>query len=205
MSTHEQDYELLYKIVLIGDAGVGKTNLLERLSRNTFSADSKSTIGVEFDTKCFTVDGRRIKAQIWDTAGQERYRAITAAYYRGAVGALAVYDLTRRETFANVFREWRPQLAEHADAEIVIMAVGNKSDLGSARAVSAEEAREAARKENMLLMETSALANTNVAEAFQQLVERIYAGRKRGARREDGAVRLDEELEGEGEKKSACC
>ena len=86
------DYDLLFKIVLIGDSGVGKSNLLSRFTKNEFNMDSKSTIGVEFATRTLEIDGKRIKAQIWDTAGQERYRAITSAYYRGAVGALIVYD-----------------------------------------------------------------------------------------------------------------
>lgn len=88
-------YDYLFKVVLIGDSGVGKSNLLSRFTRNEFMLESKSTIGVEFATRSIQVDGKTIKAQIWDTAGQERYRAITSAYYRGAVGALLVYDITK--------------------------------------------------------------------------------------------------------------
>jgi len=89
-------YDYLFKVVLIGDSGVGKSNLLSRFTRNEFCLESKSTIGVEFATRSIQVDGKTIKAQIWDTAGQERYRAITSAYYRGAVGALLVYDITKQ-------------------------------------------------------------------------------------------------------------
>lgn len=89
-------YDYLFKVVLIGDSGVGKSNLLSRFTRNEFSLESKSTIGVEFATRSIQVDGKTVKAQIWDTAGQERYRAITSAYYRGAVGALLVYDITKQ-------------------------------------------------------------------------------------------------------------
>ena len=92
----DDDYDYLFKVVLIGDSGVGKSNLLSRFTRNEFSLESKSTIGVEFATRSIEVDGKTIKAQIWDTAGQERYRAITSAYYRGAVGALLVYDITKQ-------------------------------------------------------------------------------------------------------------
>lgn len=88
-------YDYLFKVVLIGDSGVGKSNLLSRFTRNEFCSESKSTIGVEFATRSLEVDGKAVKAQIWDTAGQERYRAITSAYYRGAVGALLVYDVTK--------------------------------------------------------------------------------------------------------------
>merc|ERR1712070_470664 len=104
MSGEEHDY--LFKVVLIGDSGVGKSNLLTRFTRDEFKQDSKSTIGVEFATKTITVDKKVIKAQIWDTAGQERYRAITSAYYRGAVGALLVYDITKASTFESVKTLW---------------------------------------------------------------------------------------------------
>ena len=128
-------------MVLIGDSGVGKSNLLSRFTRNEFNLDSKSTIGVEFATRSISVDGKTIKAQIWDTAGQERYRAITSAYYRGAVGALLVYDISKHPTYENVTR-WLKELRDHADANIVIMLVGNKSDLRHLRAVPTEEAKQ---------------------------------------------------------------
>ena len=129
-----------YPVVLIGDSGVGKSNLLSRFTRNEFNLDSKSTIGVEFATRSIQVDAKTIKAQIWDTAGQERYRAITSAYYRGAVGALLVYDISKHQTYENVQR-WLKELRDHADANIVIMLVGNKSDLRHLRAVPTEEAK----------------------------------------------------------------
>merc|ERR1712032_1781372 len=114
----DDDYDYLFKVVLIGDTGVGKSNLLSRFTRNEFSLESKSTIGVEFATRSIQVDGKTIKAQIWDTAGQERYRAITSAYYRGAVGALLVYDITKHMTYENVER-WLKELRDHADSNIV--------------------------------------------------------------------------------------
>uniref|UniRef100_A0A3P8XA55 Ras-related protein Rab-25 n=1 Tax=Esox lucius TaxID=8010 RepID=A0A3P8XA55_ESOLU len=122
-------------MVLIGDSGVGKSNLLSRFTRNEFNLESKSTIGVEFATRSIQVDGKTVKAQIWDTAGQERYRAITSAYYRGAVGALLVYDIAKHLTYENVER-WLKELRDHADSNIVIMLVGNKSDLRHLRAVA---------------------------------------------------------------------
>jgi Ras-related protein Rab-11A len=128
-------------VVLIGDSGVGKSNLLSRFTRNEFNLDSKSTIGVEFATRSIQVDAKTIKAQIWDTAGQERYRAITSAYYRGAVGALLVYDISKHQTYDNVTR-WLKELRDHADSNIVIMLVGNKSDLRHLRAVPTEEAKQ---------------------------------------------------------------
>ncbi|XP_062087198.1 ras-related protein Rab2BV-like [Humulus lupulus] len=168
---HEYDY--LFKIVLIGDSGVGKSNILSRFTRNEFCLESKSTIGVEFATRTLQVEGKTVKAQIWDTAGQERYRAITSAYYRGAVGALLVYDITKRQTFENVQR-WLRELRDHADSNIVIMMAGNKADLNHLRAISAEEAAALAEKEGLSFLETSALEALNVEKAFQSILLDIY-------------------------------
>ncbi|MED6148471.1 hypothetical protein PIB30_053456 [Stylosanthes scabra] len=168
---HEYDY--LFKIVLIGDSGVGKSNILSRFTRNEFCLESKSTIGVEFATRTLQVEGKTVKAQIWDTAGQERYRAITSAYYRGAVGALLVYDITKRQTFDNVQR-WLRELRDHADSNIVIMMAGNKNDLNHLRAVSSEDAQRLAEQEGLSFLETSALEAFNVEKAFQTILFDIY-------------------------------
>ncbi|XP_042411729.1 ras-related protein Rab2BV-like isoform X1 [Zingiber officinale] len=168
---HEYDY--LFKIVLIGDSGVGKSNILSRFTRNEFSLDSKSTIGVEFATKTLQIEGKTVKAQIWDTAGQERYRAITSAYYRGAVGALLVYDITKKQTFDNMQR-WLHELRDHADSNIVVMMAGNKSDLTHLRAVSESEGQEYAEKEELSFLETSALGSENIEKAFQTILTEIY-------------------------------
>eukprot|EP01092_Planopodium_desertum_P007378 TRINITY_DN3022_c0_g2_i1.p1 TRINITY_DN3022_c0_g2~~TRINITY_DN3022_c0_g2_i1.p1 ORF type:complete len:244 (-),score=5.22 TRINITY_DN3022_c0_g2_i1:42-719(-) len=168
-----QDYDYLYKVVLIGDSGVGKSNLLSRFTRNEFNLETKSTIGVEFATRSIQSDGKTIKAQIWDTAGQERYRAITSAYYRGAVGALLVYDIAKSVTFKNVER-WLTELRENASENIVIMLVGNKSDLRHLREVSTETAKEFSEKNNLSFIETSALDSTNVELAFTRILTEIY-------------------------------
>lgn len=167
------EYDFLFKVVLIGDSGVGKSNLLSRFTRNEFNLDSKSTIGVEFATRSIQVDAKTIKAQIWDTAGQERYRAITSAYYRGAVGALLVYDISKHQTYENVTR-WLKELRDHADTNIVIMLVGNKNDLRHLRAVPTEEAKQFASDNNLSFIETSALDATNVELAFQNILTEIY-------------------------------
>ncbi|KAH7672841.1 Small GTPase superfamily ARF/SAR type protein [Dioscorea alata] len=168
---HEYDY--LFKIVLIGDSGVGKSNILSRFTRNEFCLESKSTIGVEFATRTLQIEGKTVKAQIWDTAGQERYRAITSAYYRGAVGALLVYDITKRQTFDNVQR-WLRELRDHADSNIVIMMAGNKSDLKHLRSVQEDDAQEFAEKEGLFFLETSALESLNIEKAFQTILTEIY-------------------------------
>eukprot|EP01115_Flamella_aegyptia_P000964 TRINITY_DN114_c1_g1_i1.p1 TRINITY_DN114_c1_g1~~TRINITY_DN114_c1_g1_i1.p1 ORF type:complete len:236 (+),score=58.01 TRINITY_DN114_c1_g1_i1:41-709(+) len=169
----QEEYDYLYKIVLIGDSGVGKSNLLSRFTRNEFNLETKSTIGVEFATRSIQTEGKTIKAQIWDTAGQERYRAITSAYYRGAVGALLVYDIAKYSTFKNVER-WLSELRENADRNIVIMLVGNKSDLRHLREVPTEEAKAFAEKNKLSFIETSALDATNVELAFQNILTEIY-------------------------------
>ncbi|VAH63950.1 unnamed protein product [Triticum turgidum subsp. durum] len=212
----EDDYDYLFKAVIIGDSGVGKSNLLSRFTKNEFCLESKSTIGVEFATRSLQVDGKVVKAQIWDTAGQEsgemhrdivglctstlgvtmrgvclekeRYRAITSAYYRGAVGALLVYDVTRRATFDNVAR-WLKELRDHTDASIVVMLVGNKSDLRHLVAVSTEDGQEYAEAESLYFMETSALDATNVDNAFSEVLTQIYriASRKTVDAGDDGS------------------
>jgi len=167
------NFDYLFKVVLIGDSGVGKSNLLSRFTRNEFNLETKSTIGVEFATRSITVDSKTLKAQIWDTAGQERYRAITAAYYRGAVGALLVYDIAKHATYVNVTR-WLKELRDHADSNIVIMLVGNKSDLKHLRAVPTEEAKAFAAENGLSFIETSALDASNVESAFQTILTDIY-------------------------------
>jgi len=167
------NFDYLFKVVLIGDSGVGKSNLLSRFTRNEFNLETKSTIGVEFATRSINVDGKTLKAQIWDTAGQERYRAITAAYYRGAVGALLVYDISKHGTYVNVTR-WLKELRDHADSNIVIMLVGNKSDLKHLRAVPTEEAKAFSTENGLSFIETSALDASNVESAFQTILTDIY-------------------------------
>ncbi|CAH9068575.1 unnamed protein product [Cuscuta epithymum] len=168
-----QKIDYVFKVVLIGDSAVGKSQLLARFARNEFSLDSKATIGVEFQTKTLIIDQKTVKAQIWDTAGQERYRAVTSAYYRGAVGAMLVYDMTKRQSFDHMAR-WLEELRGHADKNIVIMLIGNKCDLGSLRAVPVEDAQEFAERENLFFMETSALEATNVETAFMNILTEIY-------------------------------
>ncbi|WCJ33950.1 hypothetical protein M5689_015279 [Euphorbia peplus] len=170
---YSQKIDYVFKVVLIGDSAVGKSQLLARFSRNEFCLDSKATIGVEFQTKTLSIDNKTVKAQIWDTAGQERYRAVTSAYYRGAVGAMLVYDMTKRQSFDHMSR-WLEELRGHADKNIVIMLIGNKSDLGSLRAVPVEDAQEFAQRENLFFMETSALEATNVETAFLTILTEIY-------------------------------
>ncbi|KAG6416445.1 hypothetical protein SASPL_123875 [Salvia splendens] len=171
--TQQQTEDYLFKIVLIGDAAVGKSNLLARFARDEFHANSKSTIGVEFQTQKMEINNKEVKAQIWDTAGQERFRAVTSAYYRGAVGALLVYDISRRLTFDSVGR-WLNELQTHSDMNVVTILVGNKCDLKEGREVTTAEGKALAEAQGMFFIETSALDSSNVNAAFQKVVNEIY-------------------------------
>lgn len=169
----EEGEEYLFKVVIIGDSAVGKSNLLSRYARNEFNMNSKATIGVEFQTQSMEINGKEVKAQIWDTAGQERFRAVTSAYYRGAVGALIVYDISRRSTFESIQR-WLDELNMHSDTTVVRMLVGNKCDLEDIRDVTVEEGKSLAETEGLFFMETSALDATNVKKAFEMVIKEIY-------------------------------
>ncbi|KAK8948825.1 Ras-related protein RABA5c [Platanthera zijinensis] len=173
MDDEEEGEEYLFKVVIIGDSAVGKSNLLSRYARNEFNTNSKATIGVEFQTQSMEIDGKEVKAQIWDTAGQERFRAVTSAYYRGAVGALIVYDISRSSTFDSVQR-WLQELSTHSDTTVAKMLVGNKHDLEEIRAVSVEEGKSLAESEGLFFIETSALDSTNVRTAFEIVIKEIY-------------------------------
>ena len=163
----------LFKCVVIGDIGVSKSNLLSRFANDEFSKDSVVTVGVDYAKRQIEHDGQVIEAQVWDTAGTERNRAITAAYYRGAIGALLVYDITRRETFENC-EKWLRELRANADPSIVAMLVGNKCDLRHLKAVDVEDAKDFAEDNNLAFIETSALDATNVDLAFETTMIEVY-------------------------------
>ncbi|RNA24431.1 ras-related Rab-11A [Brachionus plicatilis] len=167
--TQHEDFDLLFKIVLIGDSGVGKSNLLTRFTKNEFNFKSTSTIGVEFSTRTVQIQNKKIKAQVWDTAGQERFRSITSAFYRGAVAALLVYDITKRESFENVDK-WYKELRQNGEKDMVVILVGNKCDLKHLRAVSQEEATSFAESKKISFIEASALEAVNVDTAFQNVL-----------------------------------
>jgi len=173
------DCDVLYKVVVIGDSGVGKSNLITRFTQDRFTKDSKPTIGVEFGAKSIEHDGITIKGQIWDTAGQERFRAISAAYYRGANGALIVYDITNPESFQNL-NKWFKEIENQGENGCFNILIGNKCDLQHLRAVDTEEARKFAEKHNVSFLETSAANNTNVELAFTTLLKEIYKTQKKG-------------------------
>ncbi|KAG2489601.1 hypothetical protein HYH03_011881 [Edaphochlamys debaryana] len=208
------DFDYLFKVVIVGDSGVGKSNLLSRFALDKFCPDAKATIGVDFATRSIQVDGKTITAQVWDTAGQERYRALVDTYYRGAVGALLVYDITNLATFENVER-WLKEIRGLADQNMVIMLVGNKSDLKHQRRVKTQEAQAFAEREGLFFTETSALDATNVEEAFRRLLTEVYhIGFKRVPSSNDDrptpgegrdVIVIDTTTSGSGSKKKGYC
>ena len=169
----DESYEIMVKVVLVGDSGVGKTNIMSKYLKNQFREDSKATVGVEFGSKQFSVEGHQIKAQIWDTAGQERYKAITSAYYKGAKGAFIVYDITRKNTFETV-NKWVSDITTAADKKITLILIGNKNDLEDQRQVTKEVGEEKAKELGLAFMETSACSGENLDKAFQMMINEIY-------------------------------
>ncbi|KAJ1633527.1 ras family-domain-containing protein [Pavlovales sp. CCMP2436] len=166
-------YAYLFKYIIIGDTGVGKSCLLLQFTDKRFQPVHDLTIGVEFGARMISIDNKQIKLQIWDTAGQESFRSITRSYYRGAAGALLVYDITRRETF-NHLTSWLEDARQHSNSAMCIMLIGNKSDLEHRRAVSYEEGARFAQEHGLVFLETSAKTAANVEEAFIDTARTIY-------------------------------
>ena len=172
-----KEYDLLFKLILIGDYYVGKSNILLKYLKNQFNENSKTTVGVEFDIKNIIINNKRIKIQIWDTAGQERYRSITSAYYKGAKGALIVYDITRKNTFDNIDK-WITDLKLNGDKDICIIILGNKSDLIDKREINKNDGIKKAEMYKIAFLETSALNGDNISKAFDELIEQIVINNK---------------------------
>ena len=167
-----EDFDMVFKIVLIGDSAVGKSNILNRYTKDQFTLNTKSTVGVEFGAKTVTLKDQIIKAQIWDTAGQERYKSVTNAYYKNAKGGFIVYDITRRSSFEQV-ENWLTEFKNVAGDDVFVTLIGNKTDLRQLRAVDKEEAINRANDLGIGYIETSALNNTHFNEAFHNLTMSI--------------------------------
>lgn len=165
-------YDYLFKLLLIGDSGVGKTSILFRFSDDSFTSTFISTIGIDFKIRTIEMDGKKIKLQIWDTAGQERFRTITTAYYRGAMGIMLVYDVTSEKSFENI-TQWIKNIETHASDDVEKMILGNKCDMNDKRVVSTEAGEQLAEEYRVTLMETSAKSNINIEEAFTSMARNI--------------------------------
>ena len=213
MEEEESSYELLYKVIIIGDTAVGKSNILSRYVKDEFSSNSKSTVGVELGIKFLKIKNTKTKIQIWDTAGQERYRAITSSYFKGSNGCFIVYDITNEASFNNI-ENWYEQIQKETSKDIPILLVGNKCDLEDERKVPIEKGKEKAQNLNCAFFETSALKKINIDKIFEELVNNIYE--KTGGNKndddinvelvkDDKAVNVNEVKNGENEKKKGGC
>ncbi|XP_063172988.1 ras-related protein Rab-13 [Candoia aspera] len=167
-----KSYDHLFKLLLIGDSGVGKTCLIIRFSEDSFSGTYISTIGIDFKIRTVEVEGKRIKLQVWDTAGQERFKTITTAYYRGAMGIILVYDITDEKSFENI-QNWMKSIKENASAGVERLLLGNKCDMEVKRKVSRDQAEKLSREHGIKFFETSAKSSLNVEEAFNTLARDI--------------------------------
>ncbi|XP_018496327.1 ras-related protein Rab-35 [Galendromus occidentalis] len=201
-----REYDHLFKLLIIGDSGVGKSSLLLRFADNTFSGNYITTIGVDFKIRTIEVDGERVKLQIWDTAGQERFRTITSTYYRGTHGVIVVYDVTNGESFANVKR-WLHEIDQNCDVVNRIL-VGNKNDDPQRKVVLTEDAQAFADRMNIELFETSAKDNFNVEEMFNAVTRMVLKTKKEELRdnlmtSKNDNVRLRKNQKGK--KGSKCC
>ena len=180
----DEEYSLIFKMILIGDSGVGKSNILSRYINNSFSETTRSTVGVELSAKVEEINNTKIKIQIWDTAGQERYKSITKTYYKGAKGALIVYDITNKESFKNVDK-WINDLKESGDDDVSILIVGNKCDLEASREVTTDEVKKKAELYKMAYCETSALKGENIDNAFRTLIKIVVEKNEKKKNEED--------------------
>merc|ERR1712199_120268 len=172
MAANKSPYDMLIKLLLIGDSGVGKSCLLCRYSDDVFNNNFITTIGIDFKIRTIELDGKKIKLQIWDTAGQERFRTITTAYYRGAMGILLVYDVTDEKSFGNI-RNWIRNIEQHATESVNKMLIGNKCDMVDQTVISTEKGQALADEYGIKFMETSAKSSPNVDQAFFTLAKDI--------------------------------
>lgn len=183
-----REYDHLFKLLIIGDSGVGKSSLLLRFADNTFNGSYITTIGVDFKIQTVEIDGERVKLQIWDTAGQERFRTITSTYYRGTHGVIVVYDVTSGDTFANVKR-WLHEIEQNCDVVNRVL-VGNKNDAPNQKVVLTEDAQRFANQMGIQLFETSAKDNINVEEMFMAITRQVLRTKKE--RKERQAIQTNE-------------
>ena len=210
MSTGEQEYDYLFKLLWIGNSSVGKSSLLFRFVENVWDDSFVPTIGVDFKLKTLEVNGKKVKLQIWDTAGQERFKNITASYYRGGNGVLVVYDITERESFDNL-TSWLIEIEKNANKNVYKLLIGNKCDLEDKRKVTYQEGKDFAESNGMKFIETSAKDNTKVQEAFELLTSEIMksaVNKDKGMEKKDNTkqIRLSQNTEDiSGKKKGGCC
>ena len=192
-------YDYLFKLLIIGESGVGKTCLLLRFTDDSFTANHLTTIGIDFKIKIINLENKLIKLQIWDTAGQERFRTITKTYYKGAHGIILTYDVTDANSFKNI-RNWIKQIEANAQTSVKIVLVGNKCDKPD-RVVTKEEGKKLADDHNMSFFETSVKTNQNVTEVFNFLTKEILES---NAGKTEGGGKKLEKKDNKNDKKGCC-
>ena len=208
MADLDAEYDYLFKLILVGDSYVGKTNILSKYIKDEFNLNTKSTVGVEFGTKILKIEDKIIKAQIWDTAGQERYKSITSTYYKGAKGAFIVYDITNRLTFESVDK-WIQDLNLNSDKNITLLLIGNKKDLADKREVTTEEGEEKAKSFGLAFLETSALTEKNIYKIYDYIIKEVFTkiNNKKKNSGEIDYINIGKNIEinNQTEKKNKCC
>ncbi|XP_028249377.1 ras-related protein Rab-19-like [Parambassis ranga] len=172
---HDDSFDFLFKIILIGDSNVGKTCVVQNFKSGNYAEKQQNTIGVDFTVRTVDIEGKKVKIQVWDTAGQERFRTITQSYYRSAHGAMIAYDITRRSTFDSV-SHWIKEVEQYGAANVVLVLIGNKCDLEQERQVQFVEACDLAKERGILAaLETSAKESQNVDEAFMMMARELLS------------------------------
>lgn len=198
-------FDMQFKLLTIGDSGVGKTSLLVRYANDSFSPTFITTIGIDFKIKNIDIDGTKVRLQVWDTAGQERFKTITTTYFRGSSGILMVYDVSQRHTFDSIL-SWMRQIKQFGDQNVDKLLIGNKADREKERMVSKDEGQALADKYDMLFVETSAKTGMGVTEAFDMIARQVLARLRKsgGYAKADDTVKLKKRAAG-GDKKKGCC
>ena len=206
--SNNQEYDYLFKLLLIGNSSVGKSSLLVRFVDDVWEENFVPTIGVDFKLKTLDVNGKKVKLQIWDTAGQERFKNITASYYRGGNGVLVVYDITDRDSFENL-NSWLIEIEKNASKNVYKLLIGNKSDLEDKRKVTYQEGKDFATSNGMQFIETSAKTDSKVKDAFELLTQEIIKAnvtKDKGMEKKDKTVHLSQGgSDISTNKKSGCC
>ena len=207
MSSSDQEYDYLFKLLLIGNSNVGKSSLFLRFVDDIWNDTFVPTIGVDFKIKTFELDDKKIKMQIWDTAGQERFKNIIASYYRGAHGILLIYDITDKDSFKNL-QNWLIEIEKNANKNVLKVLIGNKSDLEEKRVITINEGKEFADTYGLKFIETSAKKNCNVNEAFETLGREIMAAnadKKFNKAKQNKTISVSSAQDLNVAKKGGCC
>ena len=207
MSTSDQDYEFIFKVLLLGNSNVGKSSLFLRFVDDIWNDTFVPTIGVDFKIKTFNIDSKKIKMQIWDTAGQERFKNIIASYYRGAHGILLLYDVTDKDSFKNL-SNWLIEIEKNASKNVLKVLIGNKCDLEDKRVVTFNQGKEFADTYGLKFIETSAKKNLNVNEAFETLGRELMiasADKKVNKTKDTKKISVAKAQDLNVQKKGGCC